>query len=109
MLDVEVCIDSRVSTLRHEARRVNQNAGCGRRPTLKRSVLYIYKNDTLFHDHKVKSIDARLVLNEVKGSLLEVAGRARLGRCLAAADWDRCVYRDHLGEDVENRLQLVSD
>jgi len=41
--------------------------------------------------------------------LLEVARRARLRRCLAAADWDRCVYRDHFGEDVEDGLLLVSN
>lgn len=36
--------------------------------------------------------------------LLEVAGRARLGGCLAAADGDRCVDCDHLGEDVKDGL-----
>jgi hypothetical protein len=40
--------------------------------------------------------------------LLEVAGGSRLGGCLAAADGDGCVDCDHFGEDVEDRLELLS-
>jgi hypothetical protein len=41
--------------------------------------------------------------------LLEVASRSTLGWCLATANWDRCVYCNHLCEDVEHGLWRVSD
>src|SRR5690242_15620388 len=91
------------------------------RPALRTraKTIYMYRNITVAGARReggawapsrrggVRCRNARCYHEERRGffsSLLEVAGGARLGGCLAVANGDGCVDCDHFGEDVEDGL-----